>query len=300
MIEKFISELQRRGLSKNTIVGYSFDINQFNVWLKSNKLDNSITKEILYEYIEFLTSKYSENTVYRKIKSIIRFNDFLYNFGESTVKVEIKQIYKRRKNIEVKRNLEINDLVRIRKVILESNNKRDILIFHILLGTGCRVSELINIEIDDIEIINPSQGFIKLKNFKTPRFPTYSKIRINEALISMINDYLEVRPVNRSNKLLISQKGPFTRDAINKLFRKYSLMADIKYTFSPNMIRQFVILYTIKAIEINKLNILPNIIQPIVEPSTLTYFKEKYFELYRNIDFESIVKDFNNQDDEGE
>ncbi|KGR90475.1 hypothetical protein CD30_11065 [Ureibacillus massiliensis 4400831 = CIP 108448 = CCUG 49529] len=243
MIEKFLCELKRQGLSKSTTEGYLFDIVQFYEWLKNKKLDNQITKEVLNEYIIFLTPKYSENTVLRKIKSVIRYNKFLYHTGESVKIIKPNEVIRISQGKGTKRIMELNDLVKIREVIIDGQNKRDILIFHLLFGTGCRVSELINIKLDDIEIVSSSEGYIEFKILKSPKGMPISKITINEVLINIIKDYLEVRPVSETNKLLLGQKGPLTRDAINKLFRKYSLMANIMYTVSPAMIRQMRILY---------------------------------------------------------
>lgn len=239
MIEKFINELERQGLSKNTIKSYEFDIAQFCDWLKSKELDPKITEEVLTEYTIFLYSKYSENTVLRKIKSVTRYNKYLYHIEESPLVIEPNEIIKIKTNNRTMRMMSINEFDRLRQTILEGQNKRDILIFHLLYGTCCRISELINIELDDIEITDPSQGYIQFKILKSGKFPIpIRKISITEPLIKMIKDYLEFRPIYQSKKLLIGQKGPMTRDAINKMFRKYSSIANINYTVSPQMLRR--------------------------------------------------------------
>ncbi|BDH61468.1 tyrosine recombinase XerC [Lysinibacillus sp. PLM2] len=268
MIEEFINEMERQGLSKSTLEGYVFDIAQFFKWLKSEKLDNQITKEVLNEYKIFLTSKYSENTVLRKIKSVIRYNKFLYHIGESSKIIEPNEVIRISKVKGAMKIMELNDLVKIRKIILEGQNKRDILLFHLLLATSCRVSELINLELDDIEIANPSEGSIVLKNLKSAEsIVTNRKIAINEVLINIIKDYIEVRPVSETKKLLIGQKGPLTRDAINKLFRKYSMMANIKYTVSPNLIRRMGILYMTKLVESESIK--------MDEPTTIEHIRKR-------------------------
>lgn len=303
MIEKFTYELERQGLSKDTIKGYSFDISQFYEWLKSKKLDNQLSKEVLIEYKIFLTYKYSRNTVLKKVKSVIRYNNYLYHIGESTIKIKPNEIItikiepeiingKMKKNGTMKL-MELNDLFRIREIILEGQNKRDILIFHLLLGTGCRTSELMNLELDDIKIVNPLTGFIGFKVSKSAIGPTsIKKIPITEALISFIKDYLQVRPVSLSNKLLIGQKGPLTRDAINKLFRKYSLMANIGYTVSPDMVRRMGILIMIKLAESKSLDLFN--ISAMVGHSTAKNYISQWSDIKREIDLDSVkTKYFN-------
>lgn len=291
MIDKFINELERQGLSKNTIKSYVFDIAQFYDWLKSKKLDPKITEEVLNEYTKFLHSEYSENTVLRKIKSVTRYNKFLYHIGESTLKIEPNEIIKIKTNNGTMRIMSFNDLDRLRQTILEGRNKRDILIFYLLYGTCCRISELINIELDDIKITDPSQGYIRFEISKGAKFPnTIREISITEPLIKMIKDYLEVRPIYQSNKLLIGQKGPMTRDAINKMFRKYSSIANINYTVSPQMIRRMGIfnLFVLAQNEPLELSYISKIARYTTESYTEKIFESLWSNLKENLELQSF------------
>jgi len=171
MFEKFISELNRQGLSKSTIEGYSFDIVQYFEWLKSKEYETQITKDLLNEYTISLITKYSENTILKKIKSVIRYNRFLYQSGESSIKIEPNEIYKISKvNKSMRiRSLEITDLIRIRDKILEYQNKRDILIFELLFVIGCRISELMNIELNDKPFVFCKSAIVDITPVKINR-----------------------------------------------------------------------------------------------------------------------------------
>ncbi|PLT32522.1 hypothetical protein CUU64_18625 [Bacillus sp. V5-8f] len=60
---------------------------------------------------------------------------------------------------------------------------------------------------------------------------------LNAELLRAINQYLEVRPSASSDRLLIGQRGEFTRIAINKLLEKYSKQMLLEYTVTPHMAR---------------------------------------------------------------
>lgn len=279
MIKKFISELDKQGVSKSTIKGYSSDIAQFYEWLESKELSNQITKEVIYEYLQFLTNKYSEITALKKIKCVIKYNKFLYLNEQSSLKIELNEIIRIQKKKGDIKLLELNDLLKLREVILECNNKRDILIFHLIFEMGCRVSELINIKLDEIEITNSLQGSIQIQNNKSSNIHTFFKVNLREDLIRYINDYLEIRPITQNKILLIGQKGPLTRDAINMLFRKYSEMANIECKISPGMIRRFRISYLIKELSKNELFISSNIVQPAFNYYQINYYNKKFPDL---------------------
>jgi integrase/recombinase XerD len=105
-----------------------------------------------------------------------------------------------------------------------------------LFGTGIRVSELINLEVDDLHLTerngknNFSYIVVKGKGDKI------RKIELKAEVVKAIKEYLKVRPTTTSNKLLIGQRGAMTRLGINKLLEKYSKQAGIE-TVTPHMAR---------------------------------------------------------------
>ncbi|TGV30826.1 integrase, partial [Mesorhizobium sp. M00.F.Ca.ET.186.01.1.1] len=62
------------------------------------------------------------------------------------------------------------------------------------------------------------------------------KVNLNAAAVNALRDYLEVRPKG-TNKLLIGQRGPLTRLAINKILEKYSRKAQLEQKVSPHLCR---------------------------------------------------------------
>ncbi|MEJ9371869.1 tyrosine-type recombinase/integrase, partial [Schinkia azotoformans] len=287
MINEFLKELEKQDLSERTIMAYLYDVTQFLNWTKEkDSSETKITKEILRDYLINLLITQSMSTSARKIKSIIRYNNFLYQMGKTDERIEPKEtLYyvnqKKESRIKIVKDA---DLEEFRKVIFECGNKRDILIFSLLLGTACRNSELINIKMDDISIKNSKEGYLLINNTKTAKKSYKRKIVLTEFLIKSIEDYLKVRPIHESNILLIGQKGPLSRIAINKLMEKYSRLANIGFNITPHMLRHYSILNMITIA--NKEGTDLSIITKIAGHSTPYYTETVYLNTirtYRNI-----------------
>ncbi|WP_449619505.1 tyrosine-type recombinase/integrase [Robertmurraya sp. Marseille-Q9965] len=244
MITCFIQELEMEGKSPLTIRAYSNDIQQFTDWLFETigyKTD-AITETDLREYRQFLNllKKLKVTSINRKIKSVVRYQRFLYKQGICKEEVDLKKVLQRN-NIEYDYDVKVvekQDLYRLKRTIEAEGNRRDILVYYLLFGTGVRCSELVSIELDDIHITERNgknnYSYIMIRNGKGSKV---RKVNLNSEVVNAIKTYLEVRASVSSNKLLQGQRGTLTRLAINKLLEKYSKKAQLDYIVSPHMAR---------------------------------------------------------------
>lgn len=244
MITCFIQELEREGKSPLTIQAYAKDIQQFSDWLFETigyKTD-AITETDLREYRQFLNllKKLKVTSINRKIKSVVRYQRFLYKQGICKEEVDLKKVLQRN-NIEYDYDVKVvekQDLYRLKRTIEAEGNRRDILVYYLLFGTGVRCSELVSIDLDDIHITERNgknnYSYIMIRNGKGSKV---RKVNLNSEVVSAIKEYLVVRPSVSSNKLLQGQRGTLTRLAINKLLEKYSKKAQLEYIVTPHMAR---------------------------------------------------------------
>jgi integrase/recombinase XerD len=244
MLEQFIKELERQGKSPNTLSAYKTDIQQFQKWLYDSlghDTDN-ITQTDVREFRQYLNiiKKLNVTSINRKVKSVVRYQNYLNDIGESTNRVEVKGVLQKN-NIEQEHEVKVvgkNDLYKLKRTIEASANKRDIAIYYLLFGTGVRVSELISLELDDINSTERNgknnYSFILIRSGKGDKS---RKINLNSEVVNAISEYLKVRPIIQSNKLLIGQRGALTRLAVNKLLEKYSRNAQLDYVVTPHMAR---------------------------------------------------------------
>lgn len=254
MIDQFIEELERQGKSINTITAYKTDIVQFETWLYDSlgQETKNVTRTDIREYRQHLNIhvKLSINSINRKLKSVVRYQNYLNDIGLSIGRVEVKDVIQKN-NIEGEHDIKIvdkNDLYKLKRTIEAVDKKRDIAIYFILFGTGIRVSELINLEMDDIHLTERNgknnYSYLLVRNGKGDKS---RKINLNADVVNAIKDYQEVRPSTQSTKLLIGQRGAFTRLAINKLLQKYSELAQLDYVVTPHMARHTAFTMMIKS-----------------------------------------------------
>jgi integrase/recombinase XerD len=244
MLDNFIEELHRQGKSDNTIYAYKTDIKQFQEWLlETLGLETkNITGTDIREYRQYLNlhMKLSITSINRKMKSIVRFQNYLNVLGESRTRVEVKDVLQKN-NIEQEHEVKIvekKDLYKLKRTIEATDNKRDIAVYYLLFGTGIRVSELVSLELDDVTLTErngkSNYSFLLVRSGKGNKS---RKIPLNHDVAKAVIDYIDFRPATNSNKLLIGQRGAFTRLAINKLLEKYSKQAQLDYAVTPHMAR---------------------------------------------------------------
>lgn len=244
MLEKFIEELERQGKSPNTVSAYKSDIQQFQKWLHDSlgQETNNITETDVREFRQYLNiiKKFNVTSINRKIKSVVKYQNYLNDIGESKNRVEVKGVLQKN-NIEQEHEVKVvdkNELYKLKRTIEASGNKRDVAIYYLLFGTGVRVSELINLELEDVNLTERNgknnYSFILIRSGKGNKS---RKINLNVEVVNAIINYLEVRPTTQCNKLLIGQRGAFTRIAINKILEKYSRQAQLTYVVTPHMAR---------------------------------------------------------------
>jgi integrase/recombinase XerD len=253
MLDTFLNELDRQDRSKNTINAYKTDIKQFQTWLLDTlgHETNNITETDVREYRQYLNviKKLSVTSINRKLKSVVRYQNYLNDIGESKNRVETKDVLQKN-NIEQEHEVKIvekNDLYKLKRTIEADGNKRDIAVYYLLFGTGARVSELVNVELDDIHLTERNgknnYSYILIRNGKGNKS---RKIPLSQDVTKAIKDYLKVRRTTQSKKLLIGQRGAFTRLAVNKLLEKYSRQAQLEYVVTPHMARHTVFTMMIK------------------------------------------------------
>ena len=145
------------GVHKNTIISYKYDINQFNNFIKKKKKSfKSIIKKDILDFLENLKLKNVKNkTKSRKIFALKRFYRFL--ISERIIKnnpMEKIDIPKSEDTLSI--TLSVDQIEKILKFVSKKKNSyidiRSNLIIELLYSTGIRVSELISIKINNIDL----------------------------------------------------------------------------------------------------------------------------------------------------
>ena len=226
-----------KNYSEKTIVNYEIDIKNYFSYLEQECLNY---KEVEYEdlmglFQHFESLKLSSKSIRRHISSLKGFYKYLNSMGIVNGN-PFNYVSLPKKEIKLPRYLTYDELLEIfNDLEIKTNyDLRDRLIIELLYATGVRVSELVNIKIEDIILANQS---IKVfgKGSKE-RFVYY-----NDVCKEILDSYLKIYPIinkKNSNYLLLNQKGEQLTTAgisyiLNQIIKKISFNKHI----TPHMLR---------------------------------------------------------------
>ncbi len=235
--EVYLNEIKK--CSGNTRESYIRDISQFSLYCDNNSIRSALTvkQKHINEYLDSLTKAgKSVSTATRVLASLRCYFLFLVSQGivkESPV-VGIKQTKATKKLPEILTAKEISVLLS-QPDVSELKGCRDKAMLELLYATGIKVSELININISDI---NLQIGILHLKSDKNERIiPIYP-----EAVKALTNYCKNVRDVvvmdADTTELFTNMNGqPLTRQGLWKIIKCYADKANIKKDITPHTIR---------------------------------------------------------------
>ena len=203
-IEDFVStKVLDKGITSNTIIAYKKDLSLFTNWCQVNNISyKEVKKKDINFYIQFLREeKLNSSSINRKLSVIKSFYDYLNQIGLINLN-ELKTI----KMLKLEKNLpkllsekEILYLIdKSEKIYIENPVKnisylRIQVILEILYSTGLRISELLNIKINQVANIR-DKLYINGKGNKQ-RLVIFNKNALN-----LIKNWINVMIKNHKNK----------------------------------------------------------------------------------------------------
>lgn len=239
-LKHFLAYLRaEKGLALNTALSYESDIKQFINHLSNIKIDHcaQINKDHITNFCaEQTKAKISAKSLYRKLCALRRFFSFLVKEKIITINPCLNLVLPKVEKKLPKYAL-VNDIEEMIKAPSPDNDRglRDGLIITMLYATGLRVSELINLKINDVDI---NRGFLTTlgKGSKERVVP------LHERAIILFKAYIDGPRVNlladsKSDLVFIRKGGQIlSRQSIWKIIKKYALLAGIK-DLSPHQLR---------------------------------------------------------------
>ena len=237
MFEKYLTEEKKA--SKNTLSSYLRDIRQFGTYLDNRTsvgYDNA-GQEVLGEYINWLKSSgKSVATVSRSIASLKNFYGYLVTSGivakNPTGKLVPDKSIQKLPQILTSKEVE---LLLEQPECTDMKGYRDRAMLELLYATGIRVSELIALNIQDL---NVSAGVIRCRGRDKERM-----IPLYPAAIKALTEYTEfIRPQMISDpdgdSLFVNVGGErMSRQGFWKIIKSYQTKAKIEKTITPHTLR---------------------------------------------------------------
>ena len=213
--------------NNNNIINYEEDLNKFKYFLNiKNKKENKLEYKDVLEFISYLKENHCSSSINRILSSLRSY----YNYLIKEKKVNnnpFKLVSGIKKEKKLPEYFKYNEYVELVNSIDTTTNLgiRNKCIFEVLLATGCRCSELVNIKLSDMDL--KSQEIKVLGKGKK-----YRIVYLGSYAIDSINDYLSIRNEllkHKQNEYLflnhlgdkITTRG--IRDIIDKIILKNSL-----------------------------------------------------------------------------
>ncbi|WP_203332712.1 site-specific tyrosine recombinase XerD [Planococcus beigongshangi] len=231
-----------RGLALNTLTSYERDLKSYLQYLKEVEQLDSLRRveriHILNHLSHLKETTMSSRTVARHISSIRSFHQFLIRERivekDPTVHLEMPQMDRKLPNVlsieEVEALIEAPDTSK-------ANGIRDQAMLELLYASGMRVSECINLDLEDV---NLTMGFVRCfgKGGKERIIP------LGKSALDSCRDYLSrarselSKPGITADALFINQRGKrLTRQGFWKLLKQHAQKAGIQKELTPHTLR---------------------------------------------------------------
>lgn len=240
-IEDFLNYLSvERGLAENTLLAYRRDLSKYSAYLKKQGIDDAkrVQKDMVTEFMfKQKEQGLSATSIGRSLAAIKTFHRYLLRErlaqDDPTTLVDTPKLWKKMPDVLTTAEVEA--------IINASGGRnwqsiRDNAILELFYASGMRVSELINLRIDSV---NLELGYVRCigKGRKERLIP------IGRRAKDAVAKYLETtrKKLNKdkvSLVLFLSRLGKkISRQSIWKLIKQYAKKANIKKEIKPHTLR---------------------------------------------------------------
>lgn len=235
-IDKFINYLRvERNASVHTITNYTVDLNVFKAFLGDRDIGTVDHLALRRFLAELRTKNYAKRTVARKLASLRSLFRFLYREG-LIKKNPITAISTPKLDKKLPVFLDVNKVARLLQCPPDDNiaGLRDRALLETLYSTGIRVSELVGLDVDDVDFIS---GVVKVfgKGRKERIVP------IGEPALNAIRKYVDKRQkakLGDRDALFLNKAGRRLTDrSVRRVVNKHIKTCGIIEKISPHSIR---------------------------------------------------------------
>ena len=223
--------LYQKGLSQNTVDSYTSDLTKLSNYLQNQDLSKTNIDNFFIDMSEFNYSSSTKKRMHSSIKNFLKY----INENEDYESIDISDI-KLKSSKKLPEVLSITDIENMinfynHETYLDSRNRT---VIDVLYSTGCRVSELCDINISDIDL---DEKYLKLKGKGSKQ----RIVPIGSMLYKNLLQYLNVRETflqNRVEPLFLSKsKNKLDRTAVFRIIKKTAKNISLQTDVHPHTLR---------------------------------------------------------------
>lgn len=235
--ENYLSNVKKA--SANTIASYIRDIRQFAYWLQNSQTVSlaAASSDDIRRYLTYMQEEgRSAATTSRSLAGLKNFYTYLVSSGfmdnTPVVDIHVMRIEKKLPQILSSREIE---LLLEQPSVMDAKGIRDKAMLETMYATGIRVTELIDLNVDDV---NLDLGVIKCNSGKKPRvIPVYTgALRALSRYLRTVRSAMVTNP--QENALFVNINGcRMTRQGFWKILKSYQAAAHIDKEITPHTLR---------------------------------------------------------------
>ena len=223
--------LYQKGLSQNTVDSYKSDLTKLSNYLQNQDLSKTNIDNFFIDLSEFNYSSSTKKRMHSSIKNFLKY----INENEDYESIDISDIKLKssKKLPDVLSTSDIENMINFynHESYLDSRNRT---VIDVLYSTGCRVSELCDINISDIDL---DEKYLKLKGKGSKQ----RIVPIGSMLYKNLMQYLNVRETflqNRGEPLFLSKsKNKLDRTAVFRIIKKTAKNISLQTDVHPHTLR---------------------------------------------------------------
>ena len=221
----------QKGLSPNTVDSYISDLKKLSRYLQDDEISQQSIENYFLDISDFNYSTSTKKRFYSSIRNFLKYLDEEENILQ--IKVSELRLKSIRKLPEV---LSVEDIEKMINAYKHDDflNSRNKTIIDVLYSTGCRVSELCNINLSDLDLVDNSLK-LKGKGSKQRIVPIGSALKLN------LLKYLKIREnfINSKGEplFLTKSRNSLDRTAVFRIIKNTALKASLDTNIHPHTLR---------------------------------------------------------------
>ncbi|WP_342366202.1 tyrosine-type recombinase/integrase [Tissierella pigra] len=237
ILDDFKNYMIKNQKSENTIKSYLLHIKEYMIWFQDTygKGFEKLYRENILDYKSYLINikKYkgknlNAKTINAKLSSIGLFNKFLIEEKiQKDIVIKDDDMIKIQTSYANPAEINKSDVENFRQRILEAGDKRLYAIVTLLSYAGLRISEALNVKLEDLSL-DAKELIIRKGKGKKQRV-----VYLNSKIVYAIKEYLKVRHSESEYLFSSRESDRVDRSVINKQFKKYS------NKITPHQLRHF-------------------------------------------------------------